>query len=92
MKERMSLYHIFPKVQILDFLLKKKKYCPIKFKNIIPAMTFVRNILNDVIKLGCKEHWLWVMLVSFTLNHIHLFSPGVAMTGGKKHIAIFTFS
>lgn len=51
-------------------------------------MTFVRNILNDVIKLGCKEHWLWVMLVSFTLNHTHLFSPGVAMTGGKKDIAI----
>ena len=64
MKEIMSIYRIVLKVQILVFLLKEKKniyiyiYSQIKLKNIIPAMTFVRNILNDVVKLGCKEHWL----------------------------------
>ena len=62
MKEIMSIYHIVPKVQILVFLLKEKKniyiYSQIKLKNIISVMTFVRDILNDVIKLGCKEHWL----------------------------------
>ena len=63
MKEIMSIYRIVPKVQILVFLLKEKKkniyiYSQIKLKNIISVMTFVRDILNDVIKLGCKEHWL----------------------------------